>query len=96
MDRLVTIISQIEVDVTSIPRQTPPDSGSITTLIQIMFGIMGAIAVLIITISSLLFALSRGDPGKSARARNAIIYSAIGLAVAILGASIIEFVIGKV
>ena len=60
--------------------------------LQLAFGIMGAIAFLVIVVAGLQFVLSRGDAEKSARARNAIIYAAIGLGLSTLAFTIVRFV----
>ncbi len=69
---------------------------AIQTLGQIFFGALAGVAVLVIVVASLQFVLSRGNPDKAAKARNAIIYAAIGLAVALMATAIIRFVIGVV
>lgn len=88
------IIAQIDIQ-PDIP-MVEPTSDSVQTLLQIFFGVLAAVAVLIVAISSLLFALSRGNPDKAARARNAIIYSGIGLALALSAQAVVTFVIGNV
>lgn len=94
MHFLTSIIAQVDID-PQVPK-TDFSSASVTQLLQIFFGALAAVALLIIAISSLLFALSRGSPDKAARARNAIIYSAVGLAVALAADAIVTFVIGNV
>ena len=63
---------------------------------NIVLGIVGAIALLIITLSGFKFITSQGNPSETARAREAIIYAGIGLAVVILSGAIINFVIARV
>jgi hypothetical protein len=48
-----------------------------------------------ITISGLRYVLSAGDPQKITQARNSIIYSLVGLAVAIAAEAIVHLVLGK-
>lgn len=69
------------------------DSDRIQTAVSIVFGIMGAVAVLIIVIAGIRFIISRGDPQAIATARRAILYSVIGLVVLVLAFSIVSFVI---
>lgn len=85
-------ISEGEIDVP----KTRIEQGSVQNVLQLVFGTIAAISVLIITIAGLYFVLSRGNPEKSNRARNAIIYSSIGLLVSILASAIVRFVIGTV
>lgn len=70
-------------------------SGNVTTIIQIVFGVIGAFAVIIIIVAGIQFITSNGDPQGVARARQAIIYAAVGLAVAVSAEAIVTFVLGK-
>jgi len=60
---------------------------------SIAFGIIGAVSILIITIAGVQYILSQGDPQKTAKAKNTILYTVIGMVVAILAASIVSFVL---
>ncbi|HVA11275.1 MAG TPA: pilin [Candidatus Dormibacteraeota bacterium] len=71
------------------------NSSAIQTALGIAFGILGALALLMVTVSGLRYVLSSGDPQKTAQAKNGIIYSLVGLAVAITAEAIVYFVIGK-
>lgn len=72
-------------------------SGSnITTIFQLLFGFIGALAVLIIVIAGLRFILANGDPQTISQARNTIIYAAVGLIIAVSAEAIITFVLGHV
>ncbi len=70
-------------------------ASELQTILQIALGIIGAFAVLMITVSGLRYVLSAGDPEKAKRARNGIIYSLVGLAVAIAAEAIVAFVVGR-
>ncbi len=90
---ILQILAQINID-PDIPKVTPTQD-SVRTLLQLFFGALAAVAVLITAIASLLFALSRGNPDKASRARNAIIYAGVGLAVALSAEAIVTFVVGN-
>ena len=94
MHAVTRIVGQIQID-PDIPR-TPASTASVQTMLQWFFGIAAAVAILVIVIASMQFALSRGNPDKAAQARNTIIYAAIGLAIAILSTAIVTFVLGNV
>jgi len=68
----------------------------IPTILSIVFGIVGALALLFITISGLRYITSAGDPQKTAQAKEGIIYALVGLAIAISAESLVSFFIGKV
>jgi len=89
------LFSDVNLDLDNVP-QTTPDDTSVTAVLTIFFGAMAGIAVLVITLASLNFALSRGNPEKANKARDTIIYAGVGLAVAVLASAIIRFVVGSV
>ena len=71
------------------------DNNTLTSLMAITFGIVGALALLMITISGLRYITSAGDPEKTARAKNGIVYSLVGLVIAISAEAIVAFVVGR-
>jgi len=73
----------------------PQTAGVIQQVLGIVFGVIGAVALLIVTVSGLRYILSSGDPQKTARAKDGIIYSLVGLAVALAAESIVYFVAGR-
>ena len=75
--------------------QVPAGDTTITNLISAVFAIIGALALLTIVISGFNYIFSQGDPEKVARAKNTIIYAAIGLVVSASAAVIVKFVLGK-
>lgn len=64
--------------------------------LMVFFGIIGAIAFLMMVIAGLNMVLSEGNPDKVARARNTIIYAGVGLAVAVTAAFAVSIVLGSV
>jgi len=69
---------------------------NVTTIFQLVFGFIGALAVLIIVLAGLRFILANGDPKGVSQARNTIIYAAVGLAIAVSAEVIITFVLNHV
>lgn len=67
----------------------------INDVYSLIFGIAGGVAVIIIILGGIKFITSQGDPQAIAKARNMIIYAAIGLAVSISAFIIVTFVVGK-
>lgn len=55
--------------------------------------LIGGIAVIMIIIGGLRYVLSNGDPKGATDARNTILYSVIGLGVAISAYAIVNFVV---
>lgn len=75
---------------------TSADKGLVATILRIVFGLAGALALLFVTIGGFKYVMSNGDPQATVRARNTILYALIGLAVAILGQFFVAFVLARV
>lgn len=65
------------------------------TIINVFLYIIGAIAVLMIVIGGLRYVISGGDSSAVTGAKNTILYSVIGLVVAVLAYAIVNFVINE-
>jgi hypothetical protein len=57
--------------------------------------LLGAISLLMLVIAGLRYILARGNAESTAQARNMITYSVIGLIVAALASTIVNFVLGN-
>lgn len=64
--------------------------------LQIFSAIVGVIAVVVIIISGVKYITSGGDSGKTAQAKDTLLYAVIGLVVALLAQVIVQLVINKV
>lgn len=67
--------------------------GRFEDIVNIMLYILGAIAVIMIVIGGIRYATSNGDSGSIKSAKDTILYAVIGLIVAILAYSIVNFVL---
>lgn len=74
---------------------TAANQSTLTTVLSIVFGVIAAIAVLIIVLQGIRFVLSGGDPQKAADARKGVIYALVGLTVALSAEVLVNVVIGK-
>ena len=70
-------------------------SGSVALFLNGIYFIAGFMAVLMIIIGSIRYITSSGDSNKAMKARNTIVYSAIGIAMVALAFSITNFVLGE-
>lgn len=61
--------------------------------LTIAFGLAAGIALLMIVVNGYMYITASGDPKKTAEARQGILYSAIGLVVALSAITIVTFVI---
>ena len=76
--------------------QPSADKGEINKVLTIVFTVVGAISLLIVVLAGFEFVISQGDPQKVGRAKNVIIYAAIGLAISILAVTLVGFFIKQV
>lgn len=65
------------------------------SLLNTVYSIAGIVAVLVIIVAGIYYATSNGDAGNIQRAKNAILYSVIGIIVIIMAFTITQFVIGR-
>lgn len=69
-------------------------SDNLKTIVNILLFVLGAIAVIMIIIGGIRYTTSNGDAGSIKGAKDTILYSVIGLVVAILAYAIVNFVLG--
>lgn len=62
-------------------------------IVNVILYIIGAIAVVMIVIGGLRYVLSGGDSSQTKSAKDTILYAVIGLVVAVLAYSIVNFVV---
>jgi hypothetical protein len=67
----------------------------LNSIIDIVFAIFGGVALIFIVLSGVRLMLSQGDPQAVNKARNSIIFGAIGLAISIAAFTIVSFVVGQ-
>ena len=72
--------------------QTYMVTDSATTILQTVFGIAGLLAVVFIIIGAIQYITSSGDAAKANKAKNTILYSVIGLVIAMVAFAIVYFV----
>jgi hypothetical protein len=93
------VTNETPINVTGLPgynkSQGLATNDELQRVLQIVFGVVGALALLVITVSGFRYVLSTGDPQKTAQAKDGIIYSLVGLVVAISAEAIVTFVLGK-
>lgn len=74
--------------------------GGVTGLVDkatdLLWAIISAVSVLVIIIAGFMYVTSAGNPDKTKKAKNAIMYALIGLVVAILARTIVQFVLSSV
>ena len=79
-----------------LPHVEGSGTGKIQTVMSIVFAMFGAIALIVLVIAGLRYVSSSGDPTTMSKAKNTIIYAAIGLIVSMSAFAIVGFVLGNV
>ena len=70
------------------------EGGIFNRVVDTLLFLVGAVSVLMIIIGGIRYILSSGDQQQAANAKNTILYSVIGLVVAVLAWAIINYVLG--
>lgn len=94
LDKVAGLLAQIENLNPGLPK-VAADESNVASVMTMVFGIAGAIAVLIIVIAGLNFITGGDNPEKISRSKNAIIYALIGLAIVIFAEAIVLTVLGQ-
>lgn len=76
--------------------KNPAGQGQLDTGVNIFIAIAASIALLMLVWGGVKYIISKGDPSATAKARNTIIYAAVGLAVCMLAFALVTFVLGNV
>mgnify|MGYP000905519408 CR=1 FL=1 len=67
----------------------------VQTIISILFYVIGIVAVIMIIVGAIRYTISNGDASQIKSAKDTVLYSVIGLIVAMLAYAIVNFVTGK-
>ena len=96
MDKLVSIyiFAETSIKPAGLPK-VGANNNTIDNILSIFFGIIGALAVLMIVISGLRYVLAGGDSQRAAQAKSGIVYALVGLAIAISAQAIVYFVVSR-
>ena len=82
-----------KADALGVPQNNDVD---IMKFVDLALWAAGIIAVIVVIIAGINYSLSSGDPAKTASAKNAILYSVIGLVIIASAIAITGYIIGKV
>ena len=77
------------------PKPTDGGSDALTTALNIAFGVLGTISLIVIIVSGIRLMTSGGNPDAIGKLRNTLIYAAIGFFVALTAAGILNLVLGQ-
>lgn len=83
-------------DSLGIPTKSGGDAAArLTSIFGVIYLVTGIVAVIVIIIAGIQYAVSSGDAAKVTKAKNAIIYAVVGIVVVIMAYAITSFVAGR-
>ena len=68
----------------------------VNTIINVIIGVIGFVAVIVIILGGVSYTTSAGDPGKVKKAKDTIMYGIVGLVIALLAFAIVNFVLSSI
>lgn len=96
MDQIMQIAIFAATKIESGDLPTPDANADvIVSVINTTLNIIGALSLLMITVSGLRYILAQGDTGKISKAKNGIIYALVGIVLAISARTIVSFVVKR-
>ncbi len=72
------------------------NSSTLSSLLSVVFGVIGAISLLMVTIGGYRYIISQAEPQATAQAKDTILYALIGVAVSALAITIVQFVFNRI
>lgn len=76
-------------------RNSDSATGMIRIVVNTLLFLLGMVAVVMIVVGGIRYTTSMGDSAKVKAAKDTILYSVVGLVVAILSFAIVNFVLGQ-
>ena len=70
------------------------DGGIFETVSKVLLFVIGAVSVIMLIIGGFRYVISQGDSAAVTSAKNTILYSVVGLVIAIFAAAIVSFITG--
>lgn len=96
MSSLIRIVSAILTEPELPIPKNGLTTGTIANVLQVVFGVAGGIALIVIVRAGFKYVISQGEPQEIEKAKNSILYAVAGLAVSIVAYSIVAFVLKEV
>lgn len=69
---------------------------TLNTIINVVLGVLGLLAVVVIIYGGFMYTTSAGDASKIKKAKDTIMYGVIGLVIALLAYAIVNFVVSSI
>ena len=84
------------LDTSPLPRSGVNDPNLVTDIFNLVFGLLIAIAFISVVYGGFKYVISKGDPNQTAKAKDIILYSLIGLVISLAAFSIVSLVLRTV
>lgn len=78
------------------PSITVANDQVVANIMNVVYLVAGMVAVLVIVAAGFIYVTSNGDANKIGQAKQAVLYSVIGLVVVLMAFVITQFVLGKI
>jgi len=89
---LYLLFSQLTRNDVALPNEDGLRPESFRNGLQLVFGVAGGAAMIVIAYAGFKYIASGGDPAQTAKAKDAILYALIGLAICIAAVTLIAFI----
>jgi uncharacterized membrane protein len=93
MDFVRLLGASLSTNDVNIPKVEAQDL--IPGILNTVYWIGGVAAIIVIVVAGIFYSISEGSPDKIRRAKDAIIYSAVGLVIILVAFTVTNFVIGR-
>lgn len=77
------------------PTGAKTDTDGLTTVLNAVFGLAGALAVVFVIVGGLKYIIGSGKPEELQKAKNTILYAVVGLIISLFAMAIVNFVISR-
>ena len=92
--KLLTLLAAIDIDTSSLPKAgTDPNSNVLINVLNIVFGVLAGIAFISVVYGGFKYVISQGEPDKIGKAKNIIMYSIVGLVIAMSAFGIVNLLL---
>lgn len=92
---LLRQVAQFTAEDTGLP-QASATGFELQQILEVVFIITGSIATLIIVIAGITYILSGGDPQKTNKAKDTILYAVIGVVISVSAWAIVSFALEEI
>ncbi len=68
---------------------------AVNGVLNTVYFVTGIIAVVMVIVSAIFYSISQGDPGKTKRAKDGLLYSIVGVVIILSAFVLTNFVVGR-